>query len=116
MVGAAVGVVMNLHEILGASVSSSVCLCCPAPRVTGLLVCQACWDARQPGGRAEVVDPVVDAVCALLLARSRLGMKKYGTTLADHRTDRRTRLQHALEEAADLTCYLMWEIMEHDKE
>ena len=55
---------------------------------------------------ASGADPVVDAVCADLQARSARGLLKYGTPLA--RTDLALRdwLQHAYEEALDLALYL----------
>jgi len=60
------------------------------------------------------VDPVVEAVRADLLARSQLGIKKYGTTLADSHSTHRQKLQHAYEEALDLANYIKWAIMELD--
>lgn len=55
--------------------------------------------AREAG-----VDPIVEAVRADLLARSTLGIGKYGCTL-DALT-MRAALQHAYEEALDLANYL----------
>lgn len=49
-------------------------------------------------------------VCQDIAARQSLGVKKYGTTLADNPAGRLERLQHAYEEALDLACYLKWEI------
>lgn len=57
-------------------------------------------------------DPVVEANIALLKARSELGLKKYGTSLADNNTD--DMLRHALEEALDLANYLQAEIMKRN--
>jgi len=54
-------------------------------------------------------DKVVQANITLLHKRSKLGIKKYGTTLADNKED--DMLQHALEEALDLANYLQAEIM-----
>lgn len=57
------------------------------------------------------VDPVVEANRALLLARSRVGISKYGTTLAAAGLSRRELVQHALEEALDLANYLQTILM-----
>lgn len=54
-------------------------------------------------------DPVVQANIDLLASRSAVGLKKYGTSLADNSTD--DMLRHALEEALDLANYLQAEIM-----
>lgn len=60
------------------------------------------------------IDPVIEAVRADLLARSRLGMAKYGVGV--DRTDLVLRdwLQHAYEEALDLANYLKRSILEID--
>jgi hypothetical protein len=55
-------------------------------------------------GAAE--DPVVEANRQLLLDRSRVGIAKYGVTLAGAGLSRVELLQHALEEALDLANYL----------
>lgn len=60
-------------------------------------------------------DPVVEAVRADLLARSRTGQAKYGTTLARKDLGLRDWLQHALEEAEDMALYLKRAIMELDQ-
>jgi hypothetical protein len=59
-------------------------------------------------------DPVVEAVRDDLLERSRVGIDKYGVTLA--RTDLKLRdwLQHAYEETLDQANYLKRAIMEID--
>lgn len=49
-------------------------------------------------------DKIVEAVCADLKKRSKVGIKKYGTTLDQNNTD--DFLQHAYEEALDLANYL----------
>jgi len=60
----------------------------------------------------EKRDPVVERVRALLLQRSQVGVKKYGTTLADNPLTHKQWLQHGLEEALDLSNYLMAAIMQ----
>ena len=54
-------------------------------------------------------DKVIEDNVKLLRKRSRIGIKKYGTTLEDNHTD--DLLQHALEEALDLANYLQAEIL-----
>jgi len=49
-------------------------------------------------------------VCEDIARRQGVGIKKYGTTLADNPAGRLERLQHAYEEALDLAAYLKWEI------
>lgn len=63
------------------------------------------------------VDPVVEKVRARLHERSQLGIKKYGTTLAENPQggSRRYWLNHALEEALDLANYLQAELMRMDE-
>lgn len=55
--------------------------------------------AREAG-----IDPIVEAVRADLLARSALGLKKYGCTLEG--LSAREAVKHAYEEALDLANYL----------
>lgn len=63
--------------------------------------------AIQAAAPAEApTDPVVEANRKLLLERSHVGMKKYGTTLAAAGLSRAQLAQHALEEALDLANYL----------
>jgi hypothetical protein len=59
-----------------------------------------------------VTDPVIEAVCADLRARSAVGLRKYGVGL--DRTDLALVdwLQHAYEEALDMANYLKRSIME----
>lgn len=61
------------------------------------------------------LDPVVEANRALLHQRSQFGIQKYGGTLDEKRYGERAILQHALEEALDLSNYLMARIMEIDR-
>lgn len=65
---------------------------------------------------AERRCPVVDAVRADLLARSQLGIAKYGHTLADNPLTLRAWLQHAYEECLDQANYLKRAIMKIDAE
>jgi len=53
-------------------------------------------------------------VCNLIAARQRLGMAKYGTTVSANPLTHREWLQHALEEALDLSIYLQRTIEELD--
>lgn len=58
-------------------------------------------------------DPIIEEVRADLLRRSQLGIKKYGTTLADDVVSSLDqKLNHAYEEALDLANYLKWAITE----
>lgn len=59
-------------------------------------------------------DAVVEANRALLLSRSKVGINKYGVTLANSGLGRRELLQHALEETLDLANYIQAEIMRLD--
>ena len=59
-----------------------------------------------------ISDPVVEHVRALLLSRSAVGIKKYGTTTADNPLELRAWLQHALEECLDQAVYLRRAIIE----
>lgn len=61
-------------------------------------------------------DQVVEANRRLLLQRSEVGLKKYGTALHESGLGRRELLQHALEEALDLANYLQAEIMRLDQQ
>ena len=52
----------------------------------------------------EIVDPIVEAVREKLKQRSSIGIKKYGTTLADNNTD--DFLNHLQEELMDGILYI----------
>lgn len=52
------------------------------------------------------MDPIVEKVREDLLRRSELGIKKYGITLARDDLSLKDWLQHAYEEALDLSNYL----------
>lgn len=60
------------------------------------------------------VDPIVEAVRADLLARSQVGIRKYGVTLAESPIQLRDWLQHAYEEALDMANYLKTAIIKLD--
>lgn len=61
-------------------------------------------DHDNAGGSAA--DPIVARVCALLLSRSAVGVKKYGTTLGRTDLTRKQWLTHARDEAMDMALYL----------
>ena len=68
-------------------------------------------DYHQSHKRPDPVPPVsgVEAeVCADIAARQRVGIAKYGRTLAESEDDM---MQHAYEEALDLAAYLKAEII-----
>ena len=54
-------------------------------------------------------------VCKNILDRQQLGIKKYGRTVANNPLTERQWLQHAYEEALDLSIYLKRLIQEMDK-
>ena len=54
-------------------------------------------------------------VCQLIAKRQKLGLVKYGTTVADNPLSLREWLQHALEESLDQAIYLRRAIAEIDK-
>jgi hypothetical protein len=54
-------------------------------------------------------------VCKNILDRQQLGIKKYGRTVAGNPLTERQWLQHAYEEALDLSIYLKRLIQEMDK-
>jgi len=58
-------------------------------------------------------DGVVEANIKLLRNRSKVGIKKYGTTLEDNLTD--DFIKHALEEVLDLANYLQAHLMRKNK-
>jgi hypothetical protein len=47
-------------------------------------------------------------ICQLIADRQRVGVAKYGQELAENPAPLSERLKHALEESADMTCYLQW--------
>ena len=55
-------------------------------------------------------------VCEMIAARPRLGIAKYGTTVAGNPLVLRQWLQHAMEEALDQAIYLARSIEELDKQ
>ena len=64
------------------------------------------WREIYNNGGSFQPDPIVEAVCEDLMNRSKLGIKKYGTTLKDADLSDKELLQHAYEEALDLANYL----------
>ena len=54
-------------------------------------------------------------VCADILQRQQLGLKKYGTSVANNPLTLRQWLQHALEETLDQAVYLKRAIQELDR-
>lgn len=61
-----------------------------------------------------MTDPIVEAVRADLLARSQVGIRKYGVTLAENPIQLRDWLQHAYEEVLDMANYLKAAIVKLD--
>jgi len=59
-----------------------------------------------------MTDPIVDAVCAKLQSRSAVGLKKYGTTLADNPATVKEKLIHIQEELMDGANYIEWLLQE----
>ena len=56
--------------------------------------------------KGDMFDPTVQSVIQDLNERSELGIKKYGTTLADNNLTHKQWLHHAYEEALDMALYL----------
>ena len=67
------------------------------------------------GGFARVTGTEA-RVCELIAARHRLGVAKYGMTVAGNPLVLRQWLQHAMEEALDQAIYLARSIEELDKQ
>lgn len=61
-----------------------------------------------------MTDPIVDAVCAKLQSRSAVGLKKYGTTLADNAATVKEKLAHIQEELMDAANYVEWLLQEKE--
>ena len=55
-------------------------------------------------------------VCADIAARQAIGVRKYGTTVADNPLTHRQWLQHAYEETLDLAIYIRRSIEQIDRE
>lgn len=72
------------------------------------------WNKIHENGGSQNTDPIVEAVCEDLKMRSKLGIKKYGTTLKDANLSDKELLQHAYEEALDLANYLKTLITKQD--
>lgn len=56
----------------------------------------------------EETDHIVEAVCSKFQSRSAVGIKKYGTTLADNDASVEERLTHLQEELMDAVNYIEW--------
>ena len=67
------------------------------------------------GGFARVTGTEA-RVCELIAARQRLGVAKYGTTVAGNPLELRAWLQHQLEELLDAAIYCQRAIEEMDKQ
>jgi len=89
-----------------------ICPACNAVHDT--LCCNAC--GKEFALEDKAPDAVVEANVSELRKRSRVGLSKYGVTLAGSALTRRALLQHALEEALDLANYLRAELMREDSE
>lgn len=63
-----------------------------------------------------MTDPIVEAVRADLLARSAVGVRKYGCTLEQAGLTHRQWLEHAYSECLDMANYLKCAMVELDKE
>ncbi len=61
-----------------------------------------------------MTDPIVDAVCAKFQSRSAVGIKKYGTTLADNVATVKEKLTHIQEELMDGANYVEWLLQEKE--
>lgn len=73
--------------------------------------------AKVPTAMTEISrDAVVEANRRLLLARSDVGIDKYGVTLEKAKLSQRVLLQHILEELLDGANYIQAEIMRLDAE
>ena len=60
-----------------------------------------------------MTDPIVDAVCDKFQSRSAVGIKKYGTTLADSNATEYEKLVHLQEELMDAVNYIEWILNAH---
>lgn len=61
-------------------------------------------------------DPIVNRVIEQYVERSKRGVAKYGTTLAENRAALRARVRHLLEELMDASLYAQWIIEKLDNE
>ena len=60
-------------------------------------------------------DAIVDETIAMLLARSKLGQAKYGTTLMRNDLSLLDWMRHAIEESLDRTLYLLRALKDLEK-
>ncbi len=63
---------------------------------------------NEAGLEFDKTDPIVDAVCAKFQSRSAVGLKKYGTSLADNNATDSEKLVHLQEELMDAVNYIEW--------
>ena len=68
-----------------------------------------------PAGANSSGDAIVDETIALLLARSRLGQEKYGTTLMRNDLHLLDWMKYAVEESLDRTLYMLRAIKDLEK-
>ena len=84
----------------------------PVPRVEMTRgCCQRCWEIY---GAVAPATGIEADVCEDIAARQRLGLAKYGTTVAGNPLPLREWLQHAYEECLDQAIYLRRAIAEID--
>ncbi len=76
------------------------------PPATGVeaMVCQRLRERRAHDADMELTD----IICREIAVRQRMGVAKYGTSLADNPAPLKARMRHALEEALDLAVYARW--------
>lgn len=77
------------------------------PPATGIeaMVCREVTEAME---RWQIAYENGATICREIAGRQRLGVAKYGKTLADNPATLRARLRHALEESLDLAVYVQW--------
>jgi len=68
-----------------------------------------------PEGANSSGDAIVDETVAMLLARSKLGQAKYGTTLMRNDLSLLDWMRHAIEESLDRTLYLLRALKDLEK-
>jgi hypothetical protein len=76
------------------------------PPATGIeaMVCEQLRRRTAPDADKELTD----IICREIAMRQRIGVAKYGATLADNPSPLKARMRHALEEALDLAVYARW--------
>jgi len=71
--------------------------------------------AAIPEGAPSSGDTIVDEIIAMLLARSKLGQEKYGTTLMRNDVPLLDWMRYAVEESLDRTLYMLRAIKDLEK-